>query len=493
MYSREQAKKIIESIPDRSVWIDNMWNIDDGETYKVIDPATQEVLKICTNTSNNMIQKAIESSIKAKREWRHIERSKKRKMFQKLISIIEDKKNILAIVESLNNGKTVNESLTCDIEEVIDTFSYYSGEIYENVGEVIQNENGFINYSIYEPVGVVGAIIPWNYPLIMLAWKLAPALATGNVVILKPSELTPLSAMIFMEMMKEAGFPAGVVNLITGDGRVGDYLARNNNINKIAFTGSRETGTKILNAASQTNLKRVSLELGGKSPNIVFNDADEMMVINKIISGIFFNKGEVCAAGSRLIIQRAIYDRIIESLMQKANEIQVGDPFNDNNHMGAIISKKQLEKIKGYIKKGLEEGATLLCGGYQELKDGENGNYIRPTIFTDVTSNMTIAKEEIFGPVLSILIFDDEEEAIEIANSTIYGLVAGIWSKDVVRGLRMAACIDAGTVWINDFGTYSCTSPFGGYKQSGWLREKGKEALRLYQEVKSIWLPTGYY
>lgn len=493
MNYRELAKKKIDTIPDKCVWIDNSWVNDNGESYQILNPATQEVLKVCANTSEDTIEKAIQSSVSAKREWRNVDRSKKRIMFQKLISIIEENKYLLASVESLNNGKTLNESLTCDIAELIDTFSYYSGELYENVGEVIQNENGLINYTVYEPVGVVGAIIPWNYPLIMLAWKIAPALATGNVVILKPSELTPISAMILMEMMKDAGFPAGVVNMVTGDGKVGDYLARSNSINKIAFTGSIETGSKIVNASSATNLKRVSLELGGKSPNIVFDDADENSVIEKITSGIFFNKGEVCAAGSRLIIQRDIYSRVIDKIVQKANEIVVGDPFDDNTDMGAIISKKQLNRIRGYIEKGIEEGATLLCGGSQkiEYENGVDGNYIRPTIFTNVTKEMTIAKEEIFGPVLSVLIFDTEEEAIEIANSTKYGLVAGVWSGDINRGLRVASQVDAGTFWINDFGTFSCTSPFGGFRQSGWYREKGKEALRLYQEVKSIWMPNG--
>lgn len=490
---REQAINRIAAIPEKCVWIDNSWVSDEGESYQILNPATQEVLKVCSNTSEDNIEKAIQSSLRVKNEWRYVDRSQKRMMFQKLISIVEENKYLLAAVESLNNGKTIKESLTCDIAELIDTFSYYSGELYENVGEVIQNENGLMNYTVYEPVGVVGAIIPWNYPLIMLAWKIAPALATGNVVILKPSELTPISAMILMEMMKDAGFPAGVVNMVTGDGKVGDYLARSNDVNKIAFTGSIATGSKIVNASSNTNLKRVSLELGGKSPNIVFDDADEEAVIEKVSSGIFFNKGEVCAAGSRLIIQRDIYGRVIDRIVQKANEIVVGDPFDDNTDMGAIISKKQLNRIRGYIEKGIEEGATLLCGGSGkiEYESGVDGNYIRPTIFTNVTKDMTIAKEEIFGPVLSVIIFDAEEEAIEIANSTRYGLVAGVWSKDITRGLRVASQVDAGTFWINDFGMFSCTSPFGGFRQSGWYREKGKEALRLYQEVKSIWMPNG--
>jgi aldehyde dehydrogenase (NAD+) len=339
-----------------------------------------------------------------------------------------------------------------------------------------------------EPVGVVGQIIPWNFPLLMAAWKIAPALACGNTVVLKPAEQTPLTALRLGEICQEAGLPDGVLNIVPGYGpTAGAALAEHMDVDKIAFTGEYTTGRVIMQAASK-NLKRISLELGGKSPNIVFADSDIDSAVAGAMTGIFFNQGEVCCAGSRLFLEKSIHDEFVEKLSKKASGMRVGNPEDADTQMGAQVSKEQFDKILGYIDIGKQEGAKLVTGGE---RCGEKGYFIRPTIFDAVDNNMKIAREEIFGPVVSAITFDDVSEMIRQCNLSIYGLAAAVWTSDIKRAHRLAKDLKAGTIWINTYNTFDAASPFGGFKQSGFGRELGVHALELYTQVKSVWINLG--
>jgi aldehyde dehydrogenase (NAD+) len=404
------------------------------------------------------------------------------------MELIDKNREELALLETLDNGKPISETTNADLPLFIDCFLYYAGWADKIHGETIPVRGEFFNYTLREPVGVVGQIIPWNFPLLMAAWKIAPALACGNTVVLKPAEQTPLTALRLGEICQEAGLPDGVLNIVQGYGpTAGAALAEHMDVDKIAFTGAHTTGRIIMQAASK-NLKRISLELGGKSPNIVFADSDIDSAVAGAMTGIFLNQGEICCAGSRLFLEKSIHEEFVDKLSNKAANIRVGNPEDAGTEMGAQVSKEQFDKILGYIDTGKQEGAKLVTGGE---RCGERGFFIRPTIFDAVDNNMKIAREEIFGPVVSAIPFDDVSEVVRQGNLSIYGLAAAVWTRDIKKAHRLARELKAGTVWINTYHTFDAASPFGGFKQSGFGRELGVHALELYTQVKSVWINLG--
>ncbi|MCP4412007.1 MAG: aldehyde dehydrogenase family protein, partial [Gammaproteobacteria bacterium] len=395
----------------------------------------------------------------------------------------------LAWLDTMDNGKPISETTNADLPLVIDCLLYYAGWADKIHGETIPVRGGFFNYTLREPVGVIGQIIPWNFPLLMATWKIAPALACGNTIVLKPAEQTSLSALRLGGICQEAGLPDGVLNIVSGYGpTAGAALSEHMDVDKIAFTGDSATGRIIMRAASK-NLKRISLELGGKSPNIVFADSDIDSAVDGAMTGIFFNQGEVCCAGSRLFLENSIHDEFIDKLSDKASNMRVGDPEDTDTQMGAQVSKEQLDKILAHIDSGKQEGARLVTGGEQ---CGERGYFIKPTIFDKVDNNMKIAKEEIFGPVVSAIKFDDDiADLANQCNHSIYGLAAAVWTRDINKAHKLARDLKAGTVWINTYNTFDAASPFGGFKQSGFGRELGVHALELYTQLKSVWVSLG--
>lgn len=459
---------------------------------EVHNPATGELLATVPDATQGDVDRAVAAARESfeKKTWRGMDPSRKEKILWDLSALLVKHKDDLARLESNENGKTLREAMGADVEPAIDAFRYYAGWVRKIYGETIPVDGAFLNYTMREPVGVVAAIVPWNYPLQIAVWKVAPALAAGCSVVLKPSELTPLTALRLAELALEAGIPEGVLNVVTGYGHTaGEALARHMDVDKLSFTGSVRTARSLLKASAESNLKRISLELGGKNPNIIFPDCDMEAALRSALWGIFANKGEVCSAGSRLLLHKDIHDKFLDDLVEKANAFKVGDPLDRATQMGSQISRAQMDRILGYIESGKQEGAKLLCGGERDVTDGKDkGFYIKPTIFSDVRPEMKIAQEEIFGPVLAAIKFDTAEEAIEIANGTIYGLVSAVWTRDIQLAHRMAAAIKAGSVWINTYNGFDTASPFGGYKQSGFGRDLGQYALDQYTNVKSVWV-----
>ncbi|ACK65581.1 transposase, IS605 OrfB family [Rippkaea orientalis PCC 8801] len=402
----------------------------------------------------------------------------------KLADLIEANKEELARLETLDNGKPLTDSLNADLSLVIACYRYYAGWADKVQGKTIPINGPYFCYTRHEPVGVVGQIIPWNFPLLMQAWKLAPALAMGNTVVMKTAEQTPLSALRVGELILEAGFPPGVVNLLSGYGpTAGQAIARHRDIDKVAFTGSTEVGHLIMEAAAQSNLKRVTLELGGKSPNIVFADANFEEAIEGSHQGLFFNQGQCCCAGSRLFVEESCYDEFVTKSVERARSRRVGDPFDSNTEQGPQVDQEQFNKVMGYIESGQRDGAQMLCGGGRL---GDRGYFIEPTVFAGVRDDMKIAQEEVFGPVMSIIKFKDVEEVIQRANNTIYGLAAAVWTKDITKAHAIANGVRAGTVWVNCYDVFDAAAPFGGFKQSGMGRELGEYGLQQYTEVKTV-------
>ena len=458
-----------------------------GKTFNVWNPATEEVLAVVCEAGEEDVDLAVKAARKAFEEgtWSKISAAERAHLIYKLADLIDENKEELAQLEALDNGKPYKQALEDDIAGTVDHFRYYAGWATKILGQTIPISPEYLNYTSHEPIGVVGQIIPWNFPLLMAAWKLGAALATGCTIVLKPAEQTPLSLLYTAQLFKEAGFPDGVVNFVPGfGGGAGEAIVNHPDINKVAFTGSTVIGKGIMRKAAET-IKHVTLELGGKSPNIILEDADLSKAIPGAFNGIMYNHGQNCSAGSRVFVHRKHYEKVVSELGTMANEVKVGHGLDPETEMGPLVSKKQQERVLSYIKSGIEEGAKLIAGGVKEF---EKGYFVAPTVFADVTDNMKIAQEEIFGPVVSILPFDEIEEVIERANNTPYGLAAGVWTENVKTAHKVANQLKAGTVWINSYNLENAASPFGGYKQSGIGREMGSYALDNYTEVKSIWV-----
>jgi len=484
------------------LFIDGQWvDAESGKTFTTPNPATGQTLAEVAEADKADVEKAVSAARRAfEGKWSRMSARDRGKLIYKLAQLIEQNSKELAQLETADNGKPIRESQYVDLPQVAENFEYFAGYATKIEGETIPVPGQMFNYTLREPLGVCGQIIPWNFPLLMAAWKLAPALAAGNTVVLKPAEQTPVTAMELGRLIQEAGFPDGVVNIVPGYGETaGVALASHPGIDKIAFTGSTEVGKLIAHAAAD-NLTKVSLELGGKAPNIVFADANLDQAVNGAMMGIFFNQGQVCCAGSRLFLSEEIKDEFLDRFKEKAQKIKVGDPSDASTQMGPQVSEEQLNRIKGYVDIAREEGANVLTGGCPPALEGDfqKGYFFQPTIFSEVKNQMRVAQEEIFGPVTSVITFKDEDDLIKQANETIYGLSAGIWTSDITRAHRFAREIKAGVVWINTFNMFNAASPFGGYKQSGYGREMGKHALELYTQVKSVWVdlsgkPIGWF
>ncbi len=488
-----EATAVRSGINPGQLWIDGKsTGCASGKTIDVMNPATGEVLTTVQRGEAPDVDRAVQAARKAFESgpWPSLNASERSKLIWRIGDLIGQRLDELAMLESLNAGKPLKSARGGDIEPAADVFQYYAGWVRQPHGEVIPVDGPYFNYTLREPVGVVGMITAWNYPMLLAAWKVAPALATGCTCVIKPSEITPLTTLRLAEICQEAGVPDGVVNVVTGYGpEAGEALGRHMDVDKVAFTGSIRTARALLKASGESNLKRLSLELGGKSPNIIFPDADLEKAIPAAFWAIYANKGEVCSAGSRLLLHADIHDQFLDRLVDMATKMRVGNPLDPETEMGTQISQTQLDRILGYIDAGKREGATLLCGGERDIEgDKSKGFYVKPTVFADVKPGMKIAQEEIFGPVLAAMKFRDEDEAVAIANGTVYGLVSAIWTKDIQLAHRLAKQIKAGVVWINTYNGFDSATPFGGYKQSGFGREMGAHALESYTQVKSVWV-----
>jgi acyl-CoA reductase-like NAD-dependent aldehyde dehydrogenase len=471
------------------LFIANEWRpAGSGTRFPVINPATEEVIaEVAAGDAGD-----VDHAVRAARAcfesdaWRGLSARKRGRLLAQAGDRLEQRLDEFARLETAHNGKTLFES-KIELTMTVTTLRYYAGWADKIAGATLPADGPFFIYTLREPVGVVGAIVPWNFPLNIASWKIAPALAAGCTVVLKPASETPLTALAFAEITAEVGFPPGAFNVVPGGGSTaGAALVRHPDVDKISFTGSTEVGREIMRMAADTN-KRVTLELGGKSPNIVFADADLKAAARGAQTGIFYGKGEVCAAGSRLLVERPVKDQVVEQLVQGARQLAVGDPLDKNTRLGALVSERQQETVLGYIKKGVAEGAELVAGGHAVRPNGK-GYFVEATVFDRVAPEMTIAREEIFGPVLAVLPFDDFEHGVKLANQTMYGLAAGIWTKDIQKAHRAARAIRAGTVWINTYNSYDPGAPFGGFKASGFGRDLGREALDGYLETKTVWV-----
>jgi aldehyde dehydrogenase (NAD+) len=467
--------------------INNRWvPSESGRTFATINPSTGEEICQVAEADAADVDKAVAAARAAfdLGPWKKMRASERGRMLDRLADLIEQNADELARLETLDNGKPLSIAKAVDVTKTIACYRYFAGWADKVQGKTIPIDGDFFCYTRHEPIGVIGQIIPWNYPLLMQAWKLAPALATGNTIVMKPAEQTPLSALRLGELIVEAGFPEGVVNLLPGFGSTaGAAIARHMDVDKVAFTGSTEVGRLIMEAAAKSNLKRISLELGGKSPNIIFADTDLDDAVEGAHLGLFVNQGQSCCAGSRVFVEETIYDEFVEKSIARARKRRVGDPLDPRTDQGPQVSESQFDRILGYIEAGKREGATLACGGERV---GDRGYFIQPTVFSDVRDEMKIAREEIFGPVMSIIPFKDMDEVIARANRTTYGLAAGVWTRDIKKAHAVANSMRAGTVWVNCYHVLDTRAPFGGYKQSGMGRELGEYGLQQYTEVKTV-------
>ncbi|HEY7686086.1 MAG TPA: aldehyde dehydrogenase family protein [Gemmatimonadales bacterium] len=471
------------------LFINNEWRpAVAGKRFPVENPATEEVIAEVASGDAADVDTAVAAARACfeSESWRALSPRKRGRMLTKAADLLEARLDEFARLETAHNGKTLFES-KIELTMTVNTLRYYGGWADKITGDTLPVDGPFFCYTLREPVGVVGAIVPWNFPLNIASWKFAPALAAGCTIILKPASETPLTALAFSEIALEAGFPPGAFNVVSGGGSTaGAALVRHPDVDKISFTGSTEVGRQIMKMAADTN-KRVTLELGGKSPNLIFADADLKAAVRGALTGIFYGKGEVCAAGSRLLVERSAHAQVVEQLAEGAKKLTPGDPLDKNTRLGALVSKKQRETVLSYITKGVAEGATLMAGGNAVQPNGK-GYFVEATVFDGVTPEMTIAREEIFGPVLAVLTFDDFDAGVKLANRSMYGLAAGIWTKDIQKAHRAARAIRAGTVWINSYNFYDSGAPFGGFKASGFGRDLGRDALDGYLETKTVWV-----
>ncbi|AZM60375.1 MULTISPECIES: aldehyde dehydrogenase family protein [unclassified Streptomyces] len=467
-----ESRSIVDIAPSYGLFIDGEFaEAADGKAFKTVSPSTEEVLSEVAEATEADVDRAVKAARAAFEKWSALPGSERAKYLFRIARIIQERSRELAVLETLDNGKPIRETRDADLPLVAAHFFYYAGwaDKLDHAGYGADPR----------PLGVAGQVIPWNFPLLMLAWKIAPALATGNTVVLKPAETTPLSALFFADICRQAGLPKGVVNILTGDGRAGAALIAHPDVNKVAFTGSTAVGKEIARTVAGTR-KKVTLELGGKGANIVFDDAPIDQAVEGIVNGIFFNQGQVCCAGSRLLVQESVQDELLDSLKRRLSTLRLGDPLDKNTDIGAINSAEQLARITKLADLGEAEGAERWSPAC-ELP--ENGYWFAPTLFTNVTQAHTVARDEIFGPVLSVLTFRTPDEAVAKANNTPYGLSAGIWTEKGSRILAVANKLRAGVIWSNTFNKFDPTSPFGGYKESGFGREGGRHGLEAYLDV----------
>jgi aldehyde dehydrogenase (NAD+) len=474
------------------LFINNEWvDPQEGGTIDVIDPVTGQVLTKASAGTSADVDRAVKAAREAfKTTWGlNCPGPRRGQLLQELVLLVEKHRDELAALEALDVGKPYLASKHVDLSMVAESLRYFSGWAGKVEGKTIESSPGKFGYTRVEPIGVVGQIIPWNFPLALAAGKLGPALATGCTVVLKPSEITPLSVLRLCDLIKEAGFPPGVVNVVNGYGPVaGEAISRHMDINKVSFTGSPVTGRLVAKGAVESNLKTVTLELGGKSPNIVFDDADVDQAVKWADLGIFYNAGQMCSAGSRIYVQEGIYDRFLERFKAVSLSKRLGDPFDPETTQGPQVSRPQLERVLGYINSGKSDGATVETGG---SRHGDDGFFVEPTIFTDVSPSMKIAQEEIFGPVAVVVKFKTDEEVIGLANDTAYGLACAVFTQNIKRALNVAHSLEAGTAFINCYNTMEAPMPFGGYKTSGWGKELGEEALAAYTKIKAVHVNLG--
>lgn len=470
------------------MYVDGKWvEARSGQELQVVNPADEQVLATVPAGDAQDIDAAVKAARRAFDEgWRNVTAQQRGRILLKLAELTRAHRSELARLECLNNGKPIVEA-ELDIDDVATCFEYYGGLATKIRGDVLTVPAEALALAIREPVGVAGQIIPWNYPLLMAAWKLAPALAAGCTCVLKPAEQTPLTALKFAELFEQAGLSPGVVNIVTGDGPgAGAPLVRHPLVDKVAFTGGIDTGKLVMSMAAES-LKKVSLELGGKSPNIFFADADFEAAVDGALFGVFINQGEVCSAGSRVLVQRSIYHRVLEAMVEKARKIKVGPGLDPATKMGPLVSREQMEKVAMYQQIGKREGAKVALGGGRS-REFPKGYFVEPTIFSDVDNNMRIAREEIFGPVVCVIPFEDERDALRLANDTYYGLAAAVWTRDIYRALRAVRELQAGIVWVNHSQPAMVEAPWGGYKMSGFGRELGPWGLEEYQQVKQVYI-----
>lgn len=460
-----------------------------GQYFESINPATEQAIARIAKGGAEDVDAAVVSARAAfEGEWGHMKASDRGRLLLRLADLIEKNADELVMLESIDSGKPVSAVRRQDLPAVIDTLVYYAGMADKINGQVIPARTDALTYTVREPLGVVGAIIPWNFPMMIGMWKFAPALACGCTLVVKPAELTSLTALKIGELALEAGLPAGAFNIVTGPGRVvGEAMVAHPDIDKITFTGSPSVGRQIMQRAAG-NLKRVTLELGGKSANVIFPDANIDAAVKAAGSGIFFNTGQVCSAGSRILAHASIYDEVVERLAARANSMRIGDPLEASTSMGPLVSATQMKRVLEYIDIGRKEGASIVTGGE---RSGETGYYVQPTVFAGVEHQMRVSQEEIFGPVAAVVKFEDDDDAIRLANGTVYSLAAGVWTADVTRAHRFTRALKAGTVWVNTYGPTDIRLPWGGARDSGLGREHGDMAIDNFTEPKAVWINTG--
>jgi len=481
------------------LYINGKWvPASDGAVFKAYNPSNGEVLSTCAQATKEDVDTAVKAAKEALKTWKKVSPIQRQEYLLKIADVIDANADHLAMVETLDNGKPIRETRNVDIPMAADHFRYFAGAIRTEEGRAVMLDEQTLSIVLREPIGVVGQVIPWNFPFLMAAWKLAPVLAAGCTTVLKPSSHTSLSVLEWMRLI-EGILPPGVINIITGSGsKSGQYLLDHPGLQKLAFTGSTEVGRGVYKAAMEKMIQ-ATLELGGKSANIFFEDCKWDMAMDGAQMGILFNQGQVCCAGSRIFVQESIYDKFIHDLAERFNRVKVGLPWNKDTQMGSQIYKQQVDQILEYVKIGKAEGAKLICGGEKIMDNGlDKGNFVRPTIFADVTNDMRIAQEEIFGPVVCILKFKNEEDVIAMANDSEYGLGGAVWTRDINRAIRVSRGIETGRMWINTYNAIPAGAPFGGYKMSGIGRETDKMILQHYTQTKNIFInlsetPSGFY